>query len=62
LFVKPDEALDLAGESASLPEEPEAAKAAQRPRAKALSQDELEESFKAFEDVLNQSINKSNKS
>jgi hypothetical protein len=62
LFVNPDEALEAAGESASLPQDPEAARAAQRPRAKALSQDELEESFRAFEDVLNQSINKSNKS
>jgi hypothetical protein len=45
LFIKPDDALELAGESASLPEDPEAAKAAQRPRAKALSQAELEASF-----------------
>ena len=62
LFVKPDEALELAGESASLPEDPEKAKAAQRPRAKALSQDELEASFKQFEDFLKDPTDKSSKS
>lgn len=54
LFLNPDEALEAAGESASLPEDPEAARAAQRPRTKALSEDELEASFKAFEDLLNE--------
>ena len=54
LFVKPDEALELAGESASLPEDPEAAKAAQRPRTKALSQAELEASFDEALNLLNE--------
>lgn len=54
LFVNVDDALEAAGDSASLPEDPEAAKAAQRPRTKALSEDELEASFKAFEDLLNE--------
>jgi hypothetical protein len=62
LFVKPDEALELAGESASLPEDPEKAKAAQRPRAKALSQAELEASFKQFEDFLIDPTDKASKS
>ena len=61
LFVKPDEALDLAGESASLPEDPEAAKAAQRPRAKALSQAELEASFDEALNLLNEKTNNSGK-
>lgn len=61
LFVTPDQALELADEAASLPDDPEAAKAAQRPRSKALSQDELEASFKAFEDLLNDSPKKTDK-
>jgi hypothetical protein len=61
LFVKPDEALDLAGESASLPEDPEAARAAQRPRAKALSQAELEASFDEALNLLNEKTNNSGK-
>jgi hypothetical protein len=61
LFVKPDEALDFAGESASLPEEPEEAKAAQRPRAKALSQAELEASFDEALNLLNEKTNNSGK-
>jgi hypothetical protein len=61
LFVNTDDALEIAGESASLPEDPEAAKAAQRPRAKALSQDELEASFKDFEDLLKESTNPTKK-
>jgi hypothetical protein len=54
LFVNPDEALEAAGESASLPEDPEAARAAQRPRAKALSQAELEASFDEALNLLNE--------
>ena len=61
LFVKPDEALELAGESASLPEDPEKAKAAQRPRAKALSQAELEASFDEALNLLNEKTNTSGK-
>jgi|GEM_PF-2468812 len=61
LFVSPDEALELAGESASLPEDPVPAKAAQRPRAKALSQAELEASFDDFLKLLDEKNSNSGK-
>jgi hypothetical protein len=62
LFVRPDDALELAGETASLPNDPEKAKAAQRPRSKALSEAELQASFKSFEDFLKDPTDKASKS
>jgi len=52
LFVSPDQALTLAGESASLPEDPVVAKEAQRPRSQALSSEELDAKFKDIDAVI----------
>jgi hypothetical protein len=57
LYLKADDVLELAGESASLPEDPEKAKAAQRPRTQALSQDELEASLDEVIKKLNDQKN-----
>jgi len=58
LFVDPATALDLAGESASLPEDQELAQTLQRPRTHRLSSEELDETFKQFETGSKNSTNK----
>jgi hypothetical protein len=50
LFISPDQALEL--EAASLPTDPAEAAAARRPRSKSLSPEELDATFKEFEDLL----------
>jgi len=59
LFVTPDQALELAEESSSLPNDPMAAEAAQRPRSRSLSPEELDETFKDFEALLKDQTKKS---
>jgi hypothetical protein len=54
IYVSADKAHELAGESASLPEEPIAAKEAQRPRSGAYSAEELEAKFAGIDAVIQQ--------
>ena len=59
MYISAEKAHELADESASLPEDPIQAKAAQRPRSRAHSTEELEEKFKGIEALLNDQTNKS---
>ncbi len=59
LFVSPDQALEL--DAASLPTDPDEVQAARRPRSKSLSTQELETSFKEFEDLLKDRKDKAGK-
>jgi ABC-type transporter MlaC component len=52
IYISAEKAHELAGESASLPEEPSAAKEAQRPRSGAYSAEELEAKFKGIDAVI----------
>jgi hypothetical protein len=54
LFLDPETVIKASEEAAHLPEDPQLAKAAQRPRSKALSSTELEASFQEAFDILNE--------
>jgi hypothetical protein len=59
MYISAEKANELADESASLPEDPTQAKAAQRPRGRAYSAEELEAKFKGIEVLLDDQETKS---